>query len=190
MESGRASAKVLAASLPLVIGAVCRAESPQLEEARRHLDAFEVDRALAVLEPLVTDPATPIEEQVAALTLKGRILVGLGCDARAVRTYHELLQRAPGFVLPEAESPKVVACFDLARDTLPPAATPAPALAPTIPAQSPAEEPRESVLGAWWLWTGAAAAVLAVVGGVVWAVAAGGDEPVRGNLGHVDGWPP
>jgi len=176
-----------------------RAESPLLDKARAKIEAFELELALELLDVLLEDPASQRQDRTAAHALKGRILVGHGCNKTTVANYHALLKLDPGFELPATESPKVRQCFTHARATAPPPPKPPPP--PPDPKPDPDPEPvgpttpldpgedDDSVLTAWWLWTGVACAVAVTVLSIV-LVSESGAEPIRGNLGHATNWPP
>ena len=115
--------------------------------------------------------------------------------------YHALLRLDPGFELPATESPKVRQCFTHARATAPPPPKPPEPDPPPDPKPDPDPAPvgpttppdpgqdEDSILTAWWLWTGVAGAVAVTVLSVV-LVSEGGADPIRGNLGHATNWPP
>ena len=112
-----------------VCGTTAQAAPPELKRAQNLAHRFEYDRALALLDDLLERTTLARKDRIGALLLRGRILVGFGCNEKAIANYHALLTLERGIELDPMESPKVRGCIEAARRARP-APTPPPGRPP------------------------------------------------------------
>lgn len=119
---------------------------PELKKAQAHMDAFEMEKAAAVLEQIAKRPGLSNEDRALALVWLGIAYAELRDEARAAIAFEDAVTADPLIVLPKDSSPKIKSLLEdararvrlRARESTAPTPAPAPAPAPTASAPAPA----------------------------------------------------
>jgi hypothetical protein len=151
----------------------------QFKQAQKHMDAFELEKAAALLDDISKRPALPPQDQALALVWLGIAYAELRDEARASIAFEDAITADPLIVLPKDSSPKIKALLEDARARVrlrtrnpepAPAPLPTPIAAPLAPEQPAPAAASGSVLFPVGLATAIVGGAVAIGGGATWGV--------------------